>query len=72
MRYQDVITAEQEAALERAGFCIAPMEPTGEMQRAGDDAEIGLHIGEGVGISYYGGIGDLGAIYRAMIAARPS
>jgi hypothetical protein len=64
---------EQVAAvlstLKANGYVVVPKEPTEAMKRAGDETDIGLWHAEGQGISYFGGLDDLGNIYTAMITA---
>lgn len=57
------------AALEQAGYCIVPMEPTPQMAVAGvTSMSASMSVNEPQVAVIYGKPGD---VYRAMISARP-
>lgn len=62
-------------AIEAAGYAVVPREPTVEMRVAGGQMMVNVYSG---GVYGYGRVpandgqpGDVGTIYRAMLAASP-
>jgi hypothetical protein len=63
----DAAIAAHLRALEAAGLCVVPIEPTNEMSDAAYNADLDIYWG----YSADGRPGSAEDVYRLMIAARP-